>query len=60
MRLMNETGYAFNLNKRKSTDGATVVRIVVLQMVLLFEKKKNASRPSEHPPVRRENVKTFG
>ena len=57
---MNETGYAFNLNKGKSTDGATVVRIVVLQLVLLlFKKTMNASRPSEHPPVRGENVKTF-
>ena len=58
---MNETGYAFNLNKGKSTDGATVVRIVVLQLVLLlvFKKKVNASRPSEHPPIRGENVKTF-
>ena len=40
MRLMNETGYAFNLNKGKSTDGATVVRVVVLQLVLLVFKKK--------------------
>ena len=37
---MNETGYAFNLNKGKSTDGATVVRIVVLQLVLLLVFKK--------------------
>ena len=56
---MNETGYAFNLNEGKSPDGATVVRIVVLQLVLLFKKTMNASRPSEYPPVRGKNVKTF-
>ena len=33
---MNETGHAFNLNKGKSTDGATVIRTVVLQLVLLY------------------------
>ena len=54
---MNETGYAFNLNKGKSTDGAIIVRIVVLQLVL---KKMNASRPSEHLSVRGENVKRLG
>ena len=41
VRLINETGYAFNLNKAKSTDGATVVRIVVLQLVLLLLLKNN-------------------
>ena len=57
---MNETGYAFNLNKGKSTDGATVVRIVVLQLVLLFKKIMNASRPSGHPPVRGKMSKRLG
>ena len=44
VRLINRTGYAFNLNKGKSTDGATVIRIVVLQLVLLLKNQMNASR----------------
>ena len=31
----------------------------VLSFRMVFEKKLNASRPSEHPPVRGKNVKTF-
>ena len=32
---------------------------IILENCLFLEKNLNASRPSEHPPVRGENVKTF-
>ena len=52
-------GVRVQSEQRKSTDGATVVRIVVLQLVLLLKEKMTASRPSEHPPARGKHVKTF-
>ena len=33
--------------------------LILLLYVMCLQKNQNAARPSEHPPVRGENVKTF-
>ena len=47
----------FGVQKAKNGDRGTIVFTATLRV---YKEKSNASRPSEHPPVRGRNVKTFG
>ena len=58
--------YVLSVTNRRHLSYPVIHFVVVVDCVRVctiscccLKKKQNAPRPSEHPPVRRENVKTF-